>query len=174
MLSNSVLYRIWHKRLSQLIPENCKYHRYRLTNMLLLVVGLYKARSVHLGLIARKLPIRAKKLSLDKRLRRFLNNGAIRVRQWYRPIAVALLEAASSGGQVHLLIDSTKVSASHQLIMVSVAYRRRALPLAWTWIRTSRGHSTARKQVALLTYVQVVPWEVWDKGDTPGEGAIGP
>jgi hypothetical protein len=153
MLSNSVLYRIWRERLSQLIPAGCKYHRYRLTNMLLLVVGIYKARSVHLSLIARQVPIRVRKLSLERRLRRFMDNGAIRVREWYRPIAVALLKAASSGGQVHLLIDSTKVSARHQLVMVGIAYRRRALPLAWTWIRTKQGHSTAHKQVALLTYV---------------------
>jgi hypothetical protein len=38
--------------------------------------------------------------------------------------------------------------------MVGIAYRRRALPLAWTWIRTKQGHSTVRKQVALLAYVQ--------------------
>jgi hypothetical protein len=153
MLSNSVLYRIWRQRLLQLVPKNCKYHRYRLTNMLLLVVGIYKARSVHLSLIARQVPIRVRKLSLERRLRRFMDNGSIRVREWYWPIAVALLKAASSGGQVHLLIDSTKVSARHQLIMVGIAYRRRALPLAWTWIRTKQGHSTVRKQVALLTYV---------------------
>jgi hypothetical protein len=153
MLSNSVLYRSWYKRLSQLVPTDCKYHRYRLTNMLLLVVGIYKARSVQVGLIARKLPIRVKKLSLVRRLERFLDNGAIHVRQWYRPIAVALLKAASSGGQVHLLIDSTKVSARHQLLMVAIAYRRRSLPLAWTWIRARQGHSTAHKQVALLSYV---------------------
>ncbi|MHC4336160.1 MAG: IS4 family transposase [Planctomycetota bacterium] len=121
--------------------------------MLLLVVGIYKARSIHLSLIARQVPIRVRKLSLERRLRRFMDNGAIRVRDWYRPMAVALLRAASSGGQVHLLIDSTKVSARHQLVMVAVAYRRRALPLAWTWIRTKTGHSTVHKQVALLTYV---------------------
>ena len=153
MLPNSVLYRIWHERLSQLIPEDCKYHRYRLTNMLLLVVGIYKSRSVHLGLIARKIPVRVRKLSLVRRLERFIDNSAIRVRQWYRPIAVSLLKAASSGGQVHLLIDSTKVSARHQLVMVAIAYRRRSLPLAWTWIRAKTGHSTVHKQLALLSYV---------------------
>lgn len=153
MPSNSVPYRIWRKRLSQLIPDNCQYRRYRLTNMLILVVGIYKARSVHLSLIARQVPIRVRKLSLERRLRRFLNNGAIRVREWYRPLAKALLTAASVSGQVHLLIDGTKVSAGHQLIMVAIAYRRRALPLAWTWVRHRSGHSTAHKQVALLAYV---------------------
>lgn len=37
--------------------------------------------------------------------------------------------------------------------MISVAYRRRALPIAWTWIKASRGHSSAITQLALLGYV---------------------
>jgi hypothetical protein len=121
--------------------------------MMWLIVGLFKARKVHLSLIARKLPIRAKKLSLDKRLRRFLSNPAVRVREWYRPVAEKLIEAAASAGQVHLIIDGTKVGFGHQLLMVGIAYRRRALPLAWTWVRHVKGHSTTRKQVALLAYV---------------------
>jgi hypothetical protein len=32
MMSNSALYRIWRERLLLLIPADCKYHRYRLTN----------------------------------------------------------------------------------------------------------------------------------------------
>jgi len=89
------LYHIWQERLAQLTPDDC---RSRLVNMMLLVVGLYKAESVHLSKVARKLPLRAKKLSLDKRLRRFLSNPAVRMRDWYRPVAVALLKAASSAG----------------------------------------------------------------------------
>jgi len=38
--------------------------------------------------------------------------------------------------------------------MVAIAYRRRAIPLAWTWVTSSRGHSSAYKQRALLAYVQ--------------------
>jgi len=37
--------------------------------------------------------------------------------------------------------------------MVSVAFRRRSLPLVWMWVRGSRGHSTTVKQVKLLAYV---------------------
>jgi len=147
------LYRIWRERLAQLTPDNC---RSRLVNMMLLVVGLYKAESVHLSKVARKLPLRAKKLSLDKRLRRFLNNPGVRVREWYRPVAVALLKAASSAGQVHLIIDSSKVGFGHQLLMVGIAYRRRALPLAWTWVHHSSGHSTATKPSALLSYIHAL------------------
>lgn len=149
MLSNSELYRIWRGRLLQLAPDDCQS---RLVNMLLLVVGLYKAESVHLSKVARKLPLRAKKLSLDKRLRRFLNNPQVRVREWYLPVAVALLKSASSAGQVHLIIDSSTVGFGHKLLMVAIAYRRRALPLSWTWVPHT-GRSTNGKQLALLSYV---------------------
>jgi len=151
MGSNLHLYHTWRKQLHQLAPDLCES---RLTNLVLLVVGLYLAQSVHLTLIARKLPIRAHKLSLDKRLRRFLANGAVRVREWYKSRAVELLRAASSAGQVHLIIDCSKVSAGHQLLMVGIAYRRRALPLAWTWVRCAKGHSTTYKQIRLLSYVR--------------------
>jgi hypothetical protein len=51
---------------------------------------------------------------------------------------------------VRLIIDTTKVSAQNQLVMVAIAYRRRALPLAWAWVNRSRGHSTVSLQVSLL------------------------
>jgi hypothetical protein len=122
--------------------------------MLWLIVGLYKAESVHISRIACRTPVRAKRASLDKRLRRFLSNPAVRVRDWYRSVAVDLLARAAAAGEAHLIIDGTKVSFGHQLLMIGVAYRRRALPLAWTWVRHRQGHSTTRKQLALLGYVR--------------------
>jgi len=151
MLSNSGLYRTWGKRMAELSPDGCQS---RMVNMKWLVIGLFKASSVHLSLVARKLPVRAQKLSLDKRLRRFLDNRAVEVREWYRPVAVGLLKAASSAGQVHLVIDCSKVGFGHQLVMVGIAYQRRALPLAWTWLRCRKGHSTTGKQIVLLSYIR--------------------
>jgi hypothetical protein len=57
-------------------------------------------------------------------------------------------------GEIHLIVDGTKVGFGHQLLMVSLAYRKRAIPIAWTWVKHVRGHSTALKQVALLNYVR--------------------
>jgi hypothetical protein len=144
-------YRIWHRRLLQDVPDECDS---RLTNLIWLMMGIYLAGSVHLDLIARKLPIRAKKLSIVKRLFRFLDNAAVRVRTWYAATATRLVQAAASGGQVRLIIDGSKVSFGHQLLMVSIAYHRRALPLAWTWVPHKKGHSSTAKQVKLLAYVE--------------------
>jgi hypothetical protein len=156
MMSNSDLYGIWQKRVKQLLPKDLKYVSYRLTNLVWLAIGMYKAKSVHLNLIACHVPIRIRKLSLVRRFRRFIANDAFCARTWYEPVVRELIAAASSAGQVHLLIDSTKVSAGNQLVMVAIAYRRRSLPLAWTWINHPRGHSTGAKQIALLSYLQTL------------------
>ena len=98
MMSNPQLYDTWRKQLHQLTPDHCES---RLQNMLWLIIGMFLAKSVHLTKVAGKLPLRVQKLSLDKRLRRFLGNHAIRPREWYHPVATMLIQAASSGGQVH-------------------------------------------------------------------------
>lgn len=145
------LYGSLYLRLVQLWPEE---EDSRLVNMVYLLMGMWGARSVQTGRIAAYIPHRVKKMSLVRRLERFLDNGAVRVRPWYEPIARGIVAAASVTGELHLVLDTTKISAHHRLLMVGVAYRRRVLPLAWTWVRTSRGHCTAQKQVALLRYVR--------------------
>ncbi len=75
MMTNPQLYDTWRTQLHQLTPDTCES---RLQNMLWLIVGMFLAESVHVTKIARKLPLRVQKLSLDKRLRRFLSNHAVR------------------------------------------------------------------------------------------------
>jgi len=73
---NSHKYGSWRAKLRQQIPDQCES---RLTNLTLLIVGIFASQSVHLSIVARKLPIRAKKLSLTKRLARFVDNPAVDV-----------------------------------------------------------------------------------------------
>ncbi|MBK8419455.1 hypothetical protein [Candidatus Villigracilis saccharophilus] len=57
-------------------------------------------------------------------------------------------------GEIRLIVDGTKVGFGHQLLMVSLAYRKRAVPIAWSWVKHVRGHSTGKQQVRLLKYVR--------------------
>jgi hypothetical protein len=136
-----------HEYLLQRIPDEGDT---RLTNLIFLMMGIFQSRSVQLNLVARKTPIRAQQLSIVKRLSRFLDNGAVRVREGYHPFAETLLRSAANAGPVHLMIDTSKVAFGFRLVMVSLAYRRRRLPIAWTWARGSRGHSSSATQVKLL------------------------
>jgi hypothetical protein len=144
------LYRSLHRYLVQRIPDECDT---RLTNLIWLMMGMFQAGSVQLNLVVRKTPVRAKKLSIVKRFERFLNNAAVRVRPWYHPFAQAVLAGAARAGQVHLIIDASKVAFGFRLVMVSVAYHRRSLPVAWTWAKGSRGHTPTATQIKLLFYV---------------------
>lgn len=143
------LYGTWHRFLTQWIPDSCAS---RLTNLTLLIVGLYHARHVHTSRIVSKWPIRAKVASLTRRLSRFLDNPAVVVRDWYAPVACQVL-AMFAGGEVRLIVDASRVGFGHQLLIVALAYRRRALPLVWSWKPTRRGHSSNEKQLELLRWV---------------------
>jgi hypothetical protein len=145
------LYDTWVGPLRQLSPDGCAS---RLRNLTWLIVGLYQAMSVHLSAIVGQWPLSAKNPSLWRRLERFLSNPAVRVRDWYEPVArYWLAEAAATLGEIRLIVDGTKVGFGHQLLIICLAYRRRAVPLAWAWVPYRRGHSSARVQLALLRYV---------------------
>ena len=144
-------YRTWQGQFLQWLPDDSDS---RMTNLIWLMYGILKAGSVQLNLVARHVPVRAKKLSIVKRLARFLDNGAVRVHEWYRPVAEQLLEAASSSGRLCLVLDASKVAFGHQLLMVAVCYQGRSQPIAWTWLPYAKGHSRTSVQRALLGYVR--------------------
>jgi hypothetical protein len=122
--------------------------------MAYLMLGIFLAKKVQTGVMASKVPVRVKRVSIIRRLERFLSNGAVRVRAWYETVAVGLVQAAATSGRITLIIDGTKVSFHHQLLLVAVAYHGRALPIAWTWLPHARGHSSQQHQLALLRYVK--------------------
>lgn len=153
-MPNNPLYDTWIARIRELHPNK---RITQIRNFVWLMTGIYKSRSVHLSKVAGKIPGQSKLVSVTRRLSRFLDNPAVQVREWYEPIAREWLNAQSNFlGQVRLIIDGTKVGYGHQLLMVSMAYRKRAIPIAWTWVKHVRGHSTAKKQLALLAYVKTL------------------
>jgi hypothetical protein len=143
---------MWFSRIRQLRPNE---RITRIRNLAQLLTGIFQSKSVHLSQVATKIVSDATLPSVTRRLSRFLDNPAVRVRDWYEPIARALLQSvAQSVGEIRLIADGTQVGFGHQLLMISVAYRRRALPIAWTWVKATKGHSSALKQLALLSYVR--------------------
>jgi hypothetical protein len=159
--------RLYHKLLAQFCQWFPRERITRKRNLAWLVVGLYLSASVHLPHIVRKLPLPAQDLSLVNRLRRFLDNPQVTVREWYRPVAVQLLRPFA-GLPLRLVIDTTKVGFHFRLLTVSLVYRKRTLPLVWSVHRGQKGHTTADEQIELLTYVHSllpVRSPVWVLGD---------
>jgi hypothetical protein len=137
----------------KMLKELCPGERItRIRNFSWLMVGLYKSRSVHLSKVAESIPGEAYLPSVTRRLRRLLSNPAIQVRAWYEPLAKMIVQQLSHR-EIRLIVDGSKVGFGHQLLLIAIAFRSRSIPLAWTWVKGSRGHSTSHKQMALLAYV---------------------
>jgi hypothetical protein len=127
----------------------------RIRNFTWLIVGIYQSRSINLSRIAGKIPGSAKLVSFTRRLSRLLSNPTINTRAWYEPVAREWLEKQTKNlQQIQLVVDGTKVGFAHQLLIVSLPYRKRAIPIAWTWVKHIRGHSKPEAQLALLDYVR--------------------
>jgi hypothetical protein len=116
----------------------------QIQNFVWLVVGIYHSHSVNLGRIAGKIIGNAKNVSRVRRLSCFLANEAIDVRSWYKPVAKAWRASQLERiREVRPIVDGTKIGFCHQLLMVSLTYRRRAVPIALSLVKYIRGHISA-------------------------------
>ena len=151
-MPTNTLYHTWFQRIQELRPGQ---RITQIRNFVWLLVGIHQSRSVCLSRIAGKIPGPAKLVSTTRRLSRLLDNPAVRVRDWYKPISQQWLETQFRRlGEIRLIVDGSKIGFGHQLLIVCLVYRKRAIPIAWTWVKHVRGHSSAAKQLALLAYVR--------------------
>lgn len=153
------------KRVRKFLPDE---RITRVRNLTLLMTGLFLAGSVHLAHVVRKWPLAAQTVSLTNRLRRFLSNPRVEAATFYEPIARLLL-ARFAGTRVRLLLDVTQIGAAHRLLTASVAYQKRALPLAWSVHRGTSGVVSDEATLRLLKRVaRLMPaaTEVVVRGDS--------
>src|SRR4051812_1343386 len=99
----------------------------------LLVATMLSERSSNLMDLAAALPRPTERADMRYQwIARLLANPRVDCDVVMRPFAEgAVRQAGAEGGTVVLLLDQSKVSAGHQMLMVSVRAGERALPLAW-------------------------------------------
>lgn len=146
------LFRFILRELSKQLPHILIEHRISLA---MLVTGLLRGRSGRLTQIAEKVLYRHKKPSLVTRFQRFIKSSWVDVEAYYAPLAQEFLGAVEPGPIV-LMIDSTKMGGRCICLMVSVYYKKRALPLAWLCFKGKKGHSTQAVQIGLLEQVKTL------------------
>jgi hypothetical protein len=152
-MSTNPLYHTWIKQMLQQRPGE-RINRIR--NLVQLMIGMYKSKSVHLSKIAGEVPGKARQPSITRRLSRFIQNQAVQVWDWYGPIARQWIDCqVKTCGEVRLVVDGTKAGLGYEMLMISLAFRRRTVPLVWQWVRKPRGkgRSSVSTQLALLRLV---------------------
>src|SRR3954466_15475347 len=133
--------------LRQRLPRQRKTQRVKLA---LLVATMLDVRSANLMDLAAGLPLEADRTDMRYQwIPRFLSNPLVLSDAIMEPFAREVLEQAVAEGQpVVLILDQSKLSERHQVLMLALRYGERALPLAWR-VETTQGAIGFATQKAL-------------------------
>ncbi len=126
-MSTSPFYDSTRAALQQALPA---VRSSQLDTLALVVASATQTQSAHLADLARALPVATTQDSKEQRIRRFLDNPRITQATHYRPIARTAL-AGVTHQRVDLVLDRVLLHAHHNLLVASVAFRRRSVALAW-------------------------------------------
>jgi hypothetical protein len=143
--STSTLYDSTRQALQQALPA---IRTSQLETLALVVASATQTQSAHLGALARALPLPSTQDSKEQRIRRFLDNPRITQATHERPIARTAL-AGVTHQRVDLALDRVLLNEQHNLLVASVGFRRRSVPLAWQTLKHV-GSSDLEDQQAVL------------------------
>ncbi len=140
--------------LQQRLPHQRKTQRAKLA---LLVATMLDVRSANLMDLAAGLPLAADRTDMRYQwITRLLGNPLVISDMIMEPFAREALERAATDDQaVVLILDQSKLSDRHQVLMLALRYGARALPLAWR-VEATEGAIGFETQKALLE--AVAPW----------------
>ena len=141
------------EELRRRLPTQRKTQRGKLA---LLVATMLHARSANLMALAASLPLATERADMRYQwIARFIDNGRVVCDAVMEPFAREVLAKAAMAGRVTLIMDQTKASDRHQILMLSLRFGERALPLAWR-VEATEGAIGFAVQKALLT--AITPW----------------
>ncbi len=156
-MDNRRVYRTIRMAMKQLFPSEPKGNfARRLTTLAGLVAGIVQARSCQLPAIARKTPDLAKADSRIKRYSRWVQNERIELEGFYLPFVSELLAYLAEIRELVFVIDGSEVGHQCITLMISLIYRKRALPITWLVVKGCKGHLPERVHLDLLTQLQAI------------------
>jgi hypothetical protein len=156
MSDNRRRYRAIKNTIKQLYPTEPKGNTARhLQTLAALISGIVGSRRSNLPAIAGQVPDGSKQESRVKKYYRWMINERIDAELYFVPFADALLMGLAHRPLV-LVMDGSEVGRNCLVLMLSVIYRKRALPLAWIVIEGNKGHFPEQTHVELLMQVQAL------------------
>ena len=155
MNRNRRIYRCIMSNLRQLYPKRLTGRQVRHLNTLTAMMsGIVQSQACHLEKIARKLTDKTQVESRIKRFTRFNQNQQVDAETYYIPFLEPLIAALVSSGSITLAMDGSETGCGCTTLMVSLIYKKRALPIAWQTVVGNKGHLPEETHVALFKRVQ--------------------
>jgi hypothetical protein len=156
MSDNRHRYRTIKSAIKELYPTEPKGNTARhLHTLAALISGIVGSKRTNLPAIAGQVPDGTKRESRVKKFYRWITNERVGAELYFLPFADALLMSLAHRPLV-LAMDGSEVGRGCLILMVSVIYRKRALPLAWIVVKGSKGHFPEEAHVELLKQVHAL------------------
>jgi len=155
-MPTSPLYDSTHRHLAAHLPAALAS---QLETLALVVVGISQSLSAQIGKIARVLPIDTTLAGKEQRIRRLLDNERLTQADHYQPLAKDALRGLK-GQRVQLLIDRVVLRDTHNVLVVSIGFRRRSLPLAWLALQHQGSSSLEHQKAVLSQALKLLPERV--------------
>jgi hypothetical protein len=125
-----------------------------LNNIALMTYSIVASRNVQLPKLALRIPLKTTPKNLVQRLERLLKNPHFDEHSLYAPFAQAILRQVQQG-YIRIVLDRTDINDRHYLLVLSLVFRGRTIPLAWQML-PHEGATSYAQQEALLE--RVLPW----------------
>lgn len=155
MGDNHHVYRRIRQSLKQLYPKQLTGRQARHMNTLAgMVSGIVRSGKSQLRAMAKKAPDQSKVESRIKRFTRYLQNEGITAETYFLPFISSLLAGlANASGPLVLAIDGSEVGRNCLALVISVIYKKRALPLVWVVVQGNKGHFPEATHLQLVQAV---------------------
>jgi len=138
-------------------PQQLNGHQIRHLNTLAgMIAGIVQSKSCHFEKIARKVPEQTQVESRVKRVTRFAQNKTVTAEIFFFPFIEPLLFALASGSTITLVMDGSETGRNCMTLMLSLIYRKRAIPLCWLTVTGNKGHLPEDTHLELLAQVQAL------------------
>lgn len=123
------------------------------------ICGIIGSGSPHGREVAKHSGMKAKVESRVKRISRWYQNENVCYELDYLPYIDDLLSALA-GHDIAIAMDGSDIGRGCMVMMVSLIYNNRAIPLAWVVFERPKGHASAEEHIALLEQVEpILPTE---------------
>jgi hypothetical protein len=158
MTNNRRIYRHTLKSLKQLYPQKLlNGHQLRHLNTLAtMICGIIQGKNCQLAHIALKIPSQTAIESKVKKMSRLMKHQSIDAETFFLPFIQPLLTTLANSGLVTLAIDGSATGRKCMTLMVSVIYRKRAIPIAWLTVKGNKGHLPESIHLKLLSKVSEI------------------
>lgn len=155
MSDNRQVHRAIKQAVKQLYPEEPRGNLARhLETMVSMVTGIVLGKSCQLPKMASKIPGEVHPDSRTKQMSRWVQNDDITISLYFLPFVQPLLVNLAAVRPLVFIMDGSVVARGCVMLMVSLIYGHRALPIAWLVIAGKKGHFPVATHVALLQEVK--------------------